>query len=78
MWDFTPYETDDYVSAEDDAVMAEHEREKKKHAMIRLETEEREDGRLVDDRIGEPQDMAQEYESPEDIYLESDDYNNDY
>lgn len=34
MYDFTPYETDRYVSAEDDAVMAEHEREKRKSRLL--------------------------------------------
>jgi len=57
MWDFTPYETDEYVSAEDDAVELEHERERKHFREASYEPD------------GQPE-FAQEYESIEDVYAE--------
>lgn len=84
MWDFLPMERDEYVSAEDDAVMAEHEREKKHNKQV---VQEEKDQAFIDENEGsneyDPSDgdesayvndgpeFSQEYEAPEDIYLEA-------
>lgn len=88
MWDFLPMERDEYVSAEDDAVMLEHEREKQ-HAQNLID-ECPECKRYLDECICQHQpleepktddyisaegpEFSQEYESPEDVYAESDNY----